>query len=240
MNTLPNECYDMIFNNFQYEYNDLFSCALVNRQWCRIIIPILWRDPYFKLEDIRFIRTLLLTLNVEEQTLLIPFNITLPSYSKPLFEYTCYITSINSDLYKGIRNWLSFDGAKNLLHAIKSSLIVMFLRTSGTLKDLRLDEIICNQLLFEKLYENTTVTHVSLFISYKVNDDLLSKSIDRLVKFVNKNSTLTCFNLTSIRLGIKGVKTLLEALYKNTVLNSLGFFGNRIVDAILDQKEEKQ
>src|SRR5260364_52237 len=102
MITLPNECYYIIFNNLRNNYKNLFSCALVNRQWCRIIIPILWSEPTHHFEDIRLIRIFLLTLNAEEQGLLIPFKITLPSFPKPLFEYTSYITSVNNYLYDGI------------------------------------------------------------------------------------------------------------------------------------------
>ncbi|KAF0401368.1 hypothetical protein F8M41_009477 [Gigaspora margarita] len=103
MITLPYEYYHQIFNNLQNTYNDLFSCALVNRHWCRIIIPILWETPIFG--DIRLIRILLLTLNGKEQALLIPFKINLPSYQKPLFEYTSYIAFIDDDLYyRGVRN----------------------------------------------------------------------------------------------------------------------------------------
>src|SRR5690242_8260839 len=105
---LPNECYYVIFNNICHDYKNLFSCSLVNRHWCKIIILILCSKP--NLEDIRLIRMFLLTLNVNEQALLIPFKITLPSHSKLLFEYTNYITSVNCHLHDGIRNWLACEG----------------------------------------------------------------------------------------------------------------------------------
>ncbi|KAF0525702.1 f-box domain-containing protein [Gigaspora margarita] len=139
MITLPNECYYAIFNNLCHDYKNLFSCALVNRHWCRVIIPILWSKP--KLKNIKLIRIFLLTLNVNEQALLIPFKITLPSHPKPLFEYTNYITSINSDyLHNGVRSWLTCEGfemykrdeaSHELENAVESSLIVMLLRTSN-------------------------------------------------------------------------------------------------------------
>ncbi|KAF0550186.1 hypothetical protein F8M41_024932 [Gigaspora margarita] len=126
-------------------YKNLFSCALVNRYWCRIIIPILWNEPGYYFKDIRLIKILLLTLNAEEQTLLIPFKISLPSYSKPLFEYTRYITTVTSDLYDGIRNLLPCNEVYNwyqryeIENAVKYSLIAMLLRTSENLKYLYLD-----------------------------------------------------------------------------------------------------
>ncbi|KAF0451919.1 f-box domain-containing protein [Gigaspora margarita] len=137
MITLPNECYYMIFNNLRPDHKNLFLCALVNRHWCRLVIPILWSDPEEHFTDIRLIRIFLLTLNAEEQALLIPFNITLPNHPKPLFDYTNYITSINNYLYYGIRNWLydikykPFITECELENAVKCSLITMFLRTSN-------------------------------------------------------------------------------------------------------------
>ncbi|KAF0541991.1 f-box domain-containing protein [Gigaspora margarita] len=171
MITLPNECYYEIFNNLCHDYKNLFSCALVNRQWCRIIIPILWRKP--NLKDIRVIRIFLLTLNENELAPLIPFKINFPNHPKPLFEYTNYITSINNSLHDGVMNWLVYEGFK--MHAapdVESSLIAMILRTSENLKSLIINEIICNQLVFENLYENTTVLSISLC---KIRDDYKSK-----------------------------------------------------------------
>ncbi|KAF0427537.1 f-box domain-containing protein [Gigaspora margarita] len=192
MITLPNECYCIVFNNLRHNYKNLFSCALVNRQWCRIIIPILWSEPGHNFKDKRLIRTILLTLNAEEQALLIPFNICLPSHPKPLFEYASYITSVTNDLCYGIGSWLPYGDNKNWLscerlyirrnleNIIKCSLIAMFLRASKNLKYLYLDEIICNQVIFENLYKNTTVTSVDLYLTYSISDDFKSKAIDGL------------------------------------------------------------
>ncbi|RIB24391.1 hypothetical protein C2G38_2031934 [Gigaspora rosea] len=159
MIALPNEYYYEIFNNFRQDYKNLFSCALVNRQWCGVVIPILWNEPGHHFKDIRLIRIFLLTLNAEEQAQIIPFKIALPSHPKPLFEYTSHITSISKDLYHGIQNWIYYKRSEEyelgceLENAFKYSLIAMILRTSKSLKHLYLDEIICNQSLFENLHE---------------------------------------------------------------------------------------
>src|SRR3954453_510216 len=34
----------------ELELDDLFSCALVNREWCQIAVPILWSDPWKKFD----------------------------------------------------------------------------------------------------------------------------------------------------------------------------------------------
>ncbi|KAF0449621.1 hypothetical protein F8M41_002496 [Gigaspora margarita] len=219
MTALPLECYYAIFNNLRHNHKSLFSCALVSRHWCRIIIPILWNEPGYHFKDKRLIRILFLTLNAEEQTLLIPFNISLPSHQKTLFEYTSYITSITRDLIIGVRNL--FPNYRSLQNIVKFSLIAMLVRTSKNPKHLILDEIICNPLIFEKLYEKTILTSVDLYFRYNISDDLKYKAIDGLIKILYKNSTLNSLNLRSATLGAKGVITLLEALCNNTVLKSL-------------------
>ncbi|KAF0488406.1 f-box domain-containing protein [Gigaspora margarita] len=183
MITLPNECYYEIFNNLRQDYKNLFSCALVNRQWCRIVIPILWCEPGHHFKDIRLIRIFLLTLNAEEQAQMIPFKIALPSHPKPIFEYTSHITSISKDLHHGIDNWLYYKSevyklGRELENTLKYSLIAMFLRTSKSLKHLYLDEIICNQSLFENLHEKTAITSLDLFLSYNFSDEFIFKAID--------------------------------------------------------------
>ncbi|KAF0532299.1 f-box domain-containing protein [Gigaspora margarita] len=108
MITLPNECLFEIFNNFRDCYKSLFSCLLVNRQWCRVIVPILWSKPLDDFRDARIINIYLLALNVEEQVQLIPFKIMLPNDPNPLFDYTTYTTSIvDYHLCRGIGYWLN-------------------------------------------------------------------------------------------------------------------------------------
>ncbi|KAF0433187.1 Protein NLRC3 [Gigaspora margarita] len=173
-------------------------------------------------------------LNAEEQSLLIPFKITLPSHPKPLFEYSSYITYIKNYLYNGIRNWLhdeSYETGCKLENAVKSSLIAMFLRTSKNLKYLSLSEIICNQIIFENLYENTTITSIDL---YNFSSDFKYKAIDVLVKILCRNSTLTSLDLSngswssSNNIGSEGGRALADALCKNNTLKFLNLQYNNL------------
>src|SRR6266540_4976462 len=43
----PIECLEEIFNNLEKNISSLHSCLLVNRTWCKLIVPILWRWPFF-------------------------------------------------------------------------------------------------------------------------------------------------------------------------------------------------
>ncbi|KAF0474128.1 hypothetical protein F8M41_024752 [Gigaspora margarita] len=88
MIALPNVCLIEIFNKLKDYYRFLFSCLLVNRLWCRNVIPILWSDPNFR--DKRIIKICLLSLNTEEKVPLIQFKI-LPSNDQNLFLITLLI-----------------------------------------------------------------------------------------------------------------------------------------------------
>ncbi|KAF0532412.1 f-box domain-containing protein [Gigaspora margarita] len=160
MIALPNECFLKIFSNFSNDgdYKSLFSCLFVNRHWCRIIIPILWRQPTVHFDDRRLIRMYLLELNSEEQASIVPFKIILPVDPKPLFEYTSFTTSVGFCLDDGVKNWLIDEGYRTdrfhdsdddydePVNAIICSLIVMLLRTSNNLKHLRFNGSICNKM----------------------------------------------------------------------------------------------
>ncbi|RHZ49017.1 hypothetical protein Glove_535g27 [Diversispora epigaea] len=42
---LPAEIIAEIFEYFQYDIKSIYSCVQVNRMWCKIAIPVLWRFP---------------------------------------------------------------------------------------------------------------------------------------------------------------------------------------------------
>src|SRR5689334_19634493 len=60
------ELMERILNNLDYEMFEiqtLYSCALVNRYWCKMTIPILWKDSFTVSETPTFISNYLSSLN---------------------------------------------------------------------------------------------------------------------------------------------------------------------------------
>ncbi|CAG8454530.1 5921_t:CDS:2 [Diversispora eburnea] len=45
MATLPSEVFDEIFRHLKFDKRSLYSCLLVNRFWCRKVVPLIWRRP---------------------------------------------------------------------------------------------------------------------------------------------------------------------------------------------------
>src|ERR1043165_9299677 len=108
MINLPNECLFEILNNLKYYPGSLFSCLLVNREWCKIVIPILWSEINISSSRCdKPIGIYLLALNSEEKSLLLPFNIVIPNDPKPLFKYQSYAIDIKICSNVGVEKWLS-------------------------------------------------------------------------------------------------------------------------------------
>ncbi|GBC09354.1 hypothetical protein RclHR1_00880008 [Rhizophagus clarus] len=41
------DCLEGIFEYLRNDRSSLFSCLLVNRLWCRLVVHLIWRDPFF-------------------------------------------------------------------------------------------------------------------------------------------------------------------------------------------------
>src|ERR1051325_3609992 len=46
MAQLTPDCLEDIFEYLRNDQSSLFSCSLVNRLWCRLVIHLIWRDPF--------------------------------------------------------------------------------------------------------------------------------------------------------------------------------------------------
>ena len=96
---LIEDCFRIIFTKFQHDRRSLYSCILVNRFWCRIAIPILWKDPNSHNYNTSSYNTLIYFLPESSKQLLIDNNIILPSTAfsnKPLFNYISFFSKISA------------------------------------------------------------------------------------------------------------------------------------------------
>ncbi|KAF0400254.1 hypothetical protein F8M41_009571 [Gigaspora margarita] len=221
MVNLPNECFFKIFNYFRADFKNLYSFLLVNRHWCRIIVPILWNEIANKLNNRKLINTCLLLLNAEEQILLIPFKIVLPNSPKPLFKYSNYVTSVGRLDYldgsldyldDGVMNWLYNEGYKdvysnekddNLAIAVKSSLIAMFLRMSKELKYLGI-----RGMIYIKAIKNFCKNNIISLNLFNNNFDFEETKV--LIESIGQNNTLSSLCISYNNLDSWSGKALSE------------------------------
>ncbi|KAF0553171.1 hypothetical protein F8M41_020554 [Gigaspora margarita] len=170
---------------------------------------------------------------LKEQASLIPFNIFIPNYSKPLFDYASYTTSSGNFLMAGIINWLDNEGLEifvdypcnetEIEFAIKYTLIKMFLRKNEKFNHLEIGGNV-NMMLFEILRINNTIINLVLSL------DNLTENIKGLLDYevrksfavaLSKNKTLTTLNFY----GNCGMGTLKEIFHKNTTLKEFYYYG---------------
>ncbi|CAG8685377.1 6982_t:CDS:1, partial [Acaulospora morrowiae] len=97
--SLPADCLDGILQYLHDDAGALYSCMLVNRLWCRRVVPILWSNPWKSRQLLidhtpwpAIVRTLLSCLSEESKQILKNNGIELSAQTsrRPLFEYIEY------------------------------------------------------------------------------------------------------------------------------------------------------
>ncbi|GBB83458.1 hypothetical protein RclHR1_10190007 [Rhizophagus clarus] len=100
MSQLIEDCLRIIFTEFKDYSGSLYSCMLVNRYWCQIVVPILWRNPYIykKISHKKLYYTIFNLLPTDSKQFLSNNNIKLPLNrfsNKPLFNYISFSSQIS-------------------------------------------------------------------------------------------------------------------------------------------------
>src|ERR1051325_3470795 len=86
------DCLSLIFNELQNK-KSLYSCLLVNKEWCQLVIPILWKKYswYHNYEaGKKPFNTILSCLPSFSKQCLSDNDIELPSSKLPLFNYVSF------------------------------------------------------------------------------------------------------------------------------------------------------
>ncbi|RIA80873.1 hypothetical protein C1645_866006 [Glomus cerebriforme] len=110
---LPELCLINIFEHFKEDHNTLYSCALVNRDWCLFAIPLLWQNPLeycHKIGQSKRIMSLVYTYMAclpEATRQKVGIHVMLQKH--PLFDYTRFLRHLFLRiLYYGIEEILLF------------------------------------------------------------------------------------------------------------------------------------
>src|SRR5581483_5779374 len=109
MTKLNVDCLNLIFNELQKDRSSLYSCLLVNREWCNITVPILWKEHswYSKGESKRKVYNMILScLSTTSKQLLSDNDINLssitPLKSSLLFNYISFCNFPRSKIVEKI------------------------------------------------------------------------------------------------------------------------------------------
>jgi hypothetical protein len=99
-----------ILGHFKNDRATLYSLLFVDRLWCNMAVPLLWRQPFEWTSQENYdliIQTYIYCLPEKEKSRLILAGVKLPEHSKPLFEYPTFLRSFESDkFHKAINSWL--------------------------------------------------------------------------------------------------------------------------------------
>nr|CAG8487175.1 9782_t:CDS:2 [Entrophospora candida] len=120
------ECLVDVFDYLKYDIPTLYSCALVNRAWCRLVIPLLWSNPLddFEFNSLlypdKFLRTCIKCLDKEDKKLLFDQGIEDPWIMDCLNtdEKKEFFTSVLGNLFfektKGIKKLSIYEDSSSL------------------------------------------------------------------------------------------------------------------------------
>src|SRR4051812_12989838 len=104
MEKLNIDCLILIFNELRADNKSLYSCLLVNKEWCHLVVPILWEKYptffYCNKSKEKLSNVILSYLSSSSKQLLFENDINLPStiLSKPLtFDYISFCKFLDAN-----------------------------------------------------------------------------------------------------------------------------------------------
>lgn len=184
--SLPSECLYNIFFILGDEY--LYNCLFVNRYWCIVAIPILWRNPFNLRSHYlkpKLINTLLSCLNNVEVSSLIPFAINLPKNQNLLFDYGKFIKIIDQEyVLKNVISWLReiiphndiFEDRR--IQCLTNAIYHMIIRQGLNLQefdlciDNKVDMLFLEDLAQDERITNLRILHLGLNVSKKKRNNI--------------------------------------------------------------------
>ncbi|GBC30896.1 uncharacterized protein OCT59_016015 [Rhizophagus irregularis] len=108
MSNLNRDVLYMIFEQLQNDKNTLYSCLLVNKTWCEIIIPILWRNPWESLKkenEVLLLSVIISHLSNVSKNEIGKYKLLINFYKKPSFNYIRFCRYLNlNDIQRIINN----------------------------------------------------------------------------------------------------------------------------------------
>ncbi|RIA83710.1 hypothetical protein C1645_833362 [Glomus cerebriforme] len=140
---LTSYCLEEICKHLNDDRKALFSCALINRTWCKIAIPILWSRPFINPmygNNLNIFWTYISCLPIDKKQILANKGIKLSNPKrKPLFDYIKYLKGFDCLNFQiALSQWVGKTG----LHLNSNNLMDKLSPT-----ELKYKTELCNQLI---------------------------------------------------------------------------------------------
>ncbi|RIB29424.1 hypothetical protein C2G38_2238956 [Gigaspora rosea] len=131
-----------ILNNLNDKLYSLYSCALVSRHWCKISIPILWRDPFSSLnQNPLFITRYLSSLGEDEKFVLRECGIN-KEFPKTQFDYARFLKVLCIGyLVDKVKKWIDLESVNSnpycdISNSVINLLLKLFIESGATIDKL--------------------------------------------------------------------------------------------------------
>ncbi|PKC03991.1 hypothetical protein RhiirA5_422916 [Rhizophagus irregularis] len=181
----------LIFEEIHNDKKDLYPILTVNKIWCEIIIPILWKDPwkYLKWEKDKILFNIIISQLSEnsKNDLKIQGIDIFYYYKKPLFNYINFCKILNLNAIDRIINTIIYNYSKSNILIIKNEIYNLFINN-----------------------ENTKFTHffISQNFDYKIFNNPKSKFSISKIKFLSFNTSINDHILIGLINICKSIKEL--------------------------------
>ncbi|RIA95066.1 hypothetical protein C1645_817183 [Glomus cerebriforme] len=189
---------DILYLVFQELHNNksFYSCLLVDKTWCEIIIPILWKNPWKFLKEEK--EKLLLNVIISHlsdksrNNLSQDIDFLTNSYQRPLFNYISFCKHLNFNrIIKIIDTLISFEERKI---SIKNEIFNLFINEDRKYSHLYIPEEFDFQIHLIPGFKHCFSEIKFLSCNIKINDNVLIglteiiESIKELELFIQENN----------------------------------------------------
>ncbi|RIA86744.1 hypothetical protein C1645_828810 [Glomus cerebriforme] len=135
MSKINSDVLYLIFEEVRDDKETLHSCLLVNKTWCELIIPILWRNPwkYLEMENEKFLLNVIISHLSDESKNNLKSQCTAnilknPYQKRPLFNYISFCRHLNLN---GIQRITNFLHEKSDISIIQNEIFNLFINSKN-------------------------------------------------------------------------------------------------------------
>ncbi|PKY33745.1 hypothetical protein RhiirB3_452901 [Rhizophagus irregularis] len=254
MEKLNIDCLILIFKELWTDKKSLYSCLLVNREWCHLVVPILWRKyPYFfscKKSKEKFYNIILSCLPTSSKQLLLDNDIKLPLTNLPkslTFNYLSFCKYLKVDIVDNIINVVFkkeiFNKAKKR-NLLEKEIYKLFISQCKNIKELEWQTskplplfsgaLTCFPQLYNLSIDLYSVNSNNLREMAEICKDLnklcvynYSQSVPGLISLIDAQRNLKSFSFSShIKKGITCEELSTALTRKGRTINNLFLHGS--------------
>ncbi|RGB31845.1 hypothetical protein C1646_763620 [Rhizophagus diaphanus] len=179
MTDLNRDILYLIFKRLQNDKKTLLLCLSVNRTWCEVIIPILWKNPwkYLKKKKRLLLNVIVSHLSNESKNDLMSQGVDflIDCYQKPLFDYISFCRHLNFNSIKKIINTIN---EKSKISIIKNEILNLFINESREFTHLYIPYQFDQQINLIPGAEQCFSKLVFLSCNTNINDNVLNGLIE--------------------------------------------------------------